>query len=318
MKKIDANKLSIEINDTLKHRDAVIRSSRYLAQFLIKQNRSLDAMRLIGRCSVHDISKIQNSEEFIALASIVDGMDEMKDVSNKLSHHQVEAIRLHWSRNSHHPEYYENPNDMSDLDLLEMASDCHARSKQYGTSLIDYIEKQQEIRFHFDSEHYKKLRYYCMVLVEMTKNDDYSDIFLQDLTLQFDIYDTTMGLLVDFKDEDYPECIRTNRLYLRKIDNPDFASIVYAIYTNKDDKEVGNISLKCNGEIEYTIYKNYDGNDYELEAIEKLVEVSKFNILQMHIRKDNLGAINVVNSVGFNKHETTESSYIYRLEKKNS
>ena len=34
--------------------------------------------------------------------------------------------------------------------------------------------------------------------------------------------------------------------------------------------------------------------------------------------KDNLGAINVVNIVGFNKHETTESSYIYRLEKKNS
>ena len=30
---------------------------------------------------------------------------------------------------------------MTDIDLLEMACDCHARSKQYGTNLLEYIDK---------------------------------------------------------------------------------------------------------------------------------------------------------------------------------
>ena len=139
MKTIDTHKLSKEINDTLIHRACVMQSGKYLSRFLIHRNRSVDAMRLIGRCSVHDMSKIQNTEEFMALASIIDEIGDMQNVSHVLSAEQVNAIRLHWKRNSHHPEYYENPNDMSELDLLEMACDCHARSKQYGTDLIEYI-----------------------------------------------------------------------------------------------------------------------------------------------------------------------------------
>ena len=72
---------------------------------------------------------------------------------------QQEAIKLHWKRNSHHPEHYDSPNDMSDLDLLEMACDCHARSKQYKTNLIEYIDAQQEIRFHFDREHFESCKF---------------------------------------------------------------------------------------------------------------------------------------------------------------
>ena len=57
-----------------------MRSGEYLSKYLIHRNRSVDAIRLIGRCSVHDISKIQNTEEFMSLASIVDEIDEMHNV----------------------------------------------------------------------------------------------------------------------------------------------------------------------------------------------------------------------------------------------
>ena len=61
MKKIDREKLSKEMNDTLVHRACIMRSVEYLSKYLIHNNRSVDAIRLIGRCSVHDISKIQNT-----------------------------------------------------------------------------------------------------------------------------------------------------------------------------------------------------------------------------------------------------------------
>ena len=144
---IDTEKLSAEMKDTLIHRQCVMLSGQYLAGALINMGRSVDAIRLLGRCSVHDISKIQNTEEFMSLASIIDQIVEMQDVSHELSPQQIEAIKLHWKNNSHHPEYYESPNDMTDIDMLEMACDCHARSKQYGTDLLEYIDKQQEIRF---------------------------------------------------------------------------------------------------------------------------------------------------------------------------
>ena len=225
---IDTNKLSLEMNDTLIHRQCVMLSGQYLANALIEMGRSVDAIRLIGRCSVHDISKIQGTDEFMSLASIVDQMHEMQNVSHELSPQQKEAIRLHWKRNSHHPEYYDNPNDMSEMDLLEMACDCHARSKQYGTNLIEYITIQQELRFHFDREHFRKLRAYCMALVEMTKDDDYSQLLNPDTVLCFDLRDSTMKSLERFDEVGYLDYISTDRLFLTKENNPDFASVVYS------------------------------------------------------------------------------------------
>ena len=99
MRNIDTDKLSKEMNDTLVHRACVMRSGQYLSRYLIHRNRSVDAIRLIGRCSIHDMSKIQNTEEFLLLASIVDQIDDMKNTNHVLSEEQVNAIKLHWIRN---------------------------------------------------------------------------------------------------------------------------------------------------------------------------------------------------------------------------
>ncbi len=315
MKNIDTLKLSKEMNDTLIHRACVMRSGQYLSHFLIHRNRSVDAIRLVGRCSVHDISKIQNTEEFMALASIVDDITDMHDIKHVLSPKQVEAIKLHWKRNSHHPEYYENSNDMSELDLLEMACDCHARSKQYHTDLLEYIRIQQDLRFHFDADHLKKLKSYCTALVTLAKDDDYGDLLSPSNLLCFDLKDSTMKSLERFEEACYAEYISTDSLFLTKENNPDFASVVYSINLRSDNTEIGYISVKCNGILEYKIYENFRGNGYGHEALSKIIEITDMRDLYIILRKDNNISISTVENLGFKLVEKNDISMTYRYRK---
>lgn len=315
MKKIDTEKLSKEMNDTLIHRACVMRSGMYLARYLIHRNRSVDAIRLLGRCSIHDISKIQNTEEFMSLASIVDEIDSMHDIEHVLSEKQEQAIRLHRKRNPHHPEYYDSSNDMSELDLLEMACDCHARSRQYNTDLIAYIDVQQDIRFHFDNEHFRKLRTYCVALVELTKHDDYSSVLNSPYKINFDLKDSTMEKLESFDEDCYIECIKTDRLYLQKESTPDFASVGYAIYLREDNTEIGYISVKFNNYIEFKIYESFLGNGYTLEALSKFIETTTMNELFVVARKDNECCRADLERLGFKPTEATETTITYRYKK---
>ncbi len=315
MIRIDTEKLSKEMSDTLIHRACVMRSGKYLARYLIYKNRSVDAIRLIGRCSVHDISKIQNTEEFMSLASIVDEIDAMHDVEHILSEKQTNAIKLHWKRNSHHPEYYDSPNDMSELDLLEMACDCHARSRQYNTDLLEYIDTQQDLRFHFDSEHFKKLRGYCQALVELTKSDDYSSVLEDSSRIEFRLKDSTMEKLENFDDDCYVEHIKTDRLYLQREATADFASVGYAVYLREDNNEIGYISVKFNNFIEYKIYENYLGNGYTIEALSKFIETTTMDELFVTVRKNNNASIVDLEKLGFKPVECTENTITYRYKR---
>ncbi len=313
--KIDTEKLSKEMNDTLIHRACVMRSGQYLSTYLIHNNRSIDAIRLLGRCSVHDISKIQNTEEFISLASIIDEIDSMADVSHVQTDKQVDAKKLHWMNNSHHPEHYESPNDMSELDLLEMACDCHARSKQMGSDLIKYIEKQQELRFGFDNEHFRKLRNYCVALYEMTKDDDYSAVLNTGLPIDLELRDTTVAMLERFDESCYRNYVYTDRLYMRKENNPDFASIVYSIHLRTDNSYVGQILLKCNGFIEWKIFESYLGNEYFLEALDKLIEITAMDQLFLIVKADNEDVRRLIEDVGFEKVNGDNGNITYRFKK---
>ena len=299
MKNVDTEKISKEINDALMHRACVMRSGKYLSRYLIHCNRSVDAIRLLARCSIHDISKIQNTEEFLSLASIIDQIDSMHDIAHVLSSSQQDAIRLHWENNTHHPEHYDNPNDMSDLDIMEMACDCHARSKQLGTDLLDYITTQQELRFHFDARHFYMLKRYCTMLVELTKDDDYSIVLKDNYNIKFDFKDTTMRMLENFDDAGYIESIQTERLYLRKEATADFASVAYSINTREDSEKIGYITLKFNGHMEYKIYEHYKDNGYAREAITKFLEKANVDRLYVVVRREDLETVEMFKDIGF-------------------
>ena len=318
MFEINAEKLSKEINDTLLHRNFVLRSGQYLAAYLMQHHRNLDAIQLIGRCMVHDMSKINNTEEFMALASIVEEIGDLKDEGHVLSEQQVNAIRLHWNNNSHHPEFYDSPDDMTDLDLLEMACDIHARSKQFKTDLIKYVELQQEQRFHFGKTHYFKLMNYCKRLVELTKDDDYSNIKDHFIPAELSLQDSTLLDLTKFDVRGFKDCIKADRLYLEKGVTPDFASTLYGIHLNDEQHTlVGNITILATGEVRYKVFENYRGNGYAREALCALKDSMFVKELFLNICKDNEKAIQVAVDAGFTLENpnTAADTLKFRLKK---
>lgn len=104
--------------------------------------------RLQQRAIEHDLSKLSKDEfaGFVEVNQIARlypyGSQEYKD-----SLKDNQTIALHFSRNSHHPEYYikHGVNDMTILDWIEMVTDWKAASETYGnTSFEDSLEIQRK------------------------------------------------------------------------------------------------------------------------------------------------------------------------------
>lgn len=110
--------------------------------------------RLKERSIVHDSSKyaLDEFEGFKEINRIARthpfGSQEYKD-----SLKDNQAVQLHYSRNTHHPEHYQGGIDgMSFLDIVEMVCDWKAASDTYGkTSFEDSLKIQKE-RYKFTSE----------------------------------------------------------------------------------------------------------------------------------------------------------------------
>ncbi len=94
------------------------------------------AKELLERALDHDASKFGPEEQipYIWLTefhrcrragkpfSYPDGMEE-----------QVQAaIQHHMTSNRHHPDFHDDPNDMSEVDLIEMVCDWTAMSQEFG------------------------------------------------------------------------------------------------------------------------------------------------------------------------------------------
>jgi hypothetical protein len=155
------------IDETLIHKQYILQSARILSRYLI-ENGNLDAaLELVKRCSVHDDSKFSPEEiyAFIKLSN----KESLKNAKATLDEATKEALKLHWENNGHHPEHFEDYSMMTDLDLMEMACDCNARSMQYDTNLLDFIEIRQEQRFHFPTDMYEKYKSYCVILANGSK-----------------------------------------------------------------------------------------------------------------------------------------------------
>lgn len=92
---------------------------------------------LSTRSEVHDISKF-NDDEFTGFArfdSIPDGLEygskeyeEAKAAATKDNN----AINLHYKRNDHHPEHYENVHKMRFPEIIEMVADWAGAHLEYG------------------------------------------------------------------------------------------------------------------------------------------------------------------------------------------
>lgn len=150
--------------DTLIHKDFVEKSCAKLIKYLEKEGAYTHAKLLKERAKVHDNSKLTCEDEIEALSKIINDKSCLTDAAEQLSQAKINAIKLHWSKNPHHPEFYKTPLDMSKIDIMEMCCDWHARSCQYNNDFLPFVQKRQEERFHFPDFMFKEIWHYCLIL----------------------------------------------------------------------------------------------------------------------------------------------------------
>ena len=135
--------------DTFIHKGYVIKTCNIFANWLEKENRKEEADELKKRALVHDNSKILNSDEFRALVKIINDKSSLKNANAIMSKWGQESLQLHWEHNEHHPEHWENQDDMPRTARYEFICDCAARSLQFGTNLVDVMSVFMEKKFKF-------------------------------------------------------------------------------------------------------------------------------------------------------------------------
>lgn len=108
---------------------------------------------LIKRGFKHDISKYSKNEApFFAqaeeLRNFTYGTQEYKDM---LKRTLDEALKHHYSNNSHHPEFHPNGiNDMEILDVVEMLCDWRAATLRNKNGNIQRSVEFNQERFEYD------------------------------------------------------------------------------------------------------------------------------------------------------------------------
>lgn len=152
-----------QIKDFQEHKKFILESGMILIKYLLNEQQDDLAFKLLKRLSFHDNSKL-NREEFLMLCKIPLKKDSFVNANSVMDDNLKKSIELHWKNNSHHPEHFENIEDMTELDIIEMCCDWHARSLQYNTDFLFFVKTRQETRFHFPQHMFDKILHYCNIL----------------------------------------------------------------------------------------------------------------------------------------------------------
>jgi len=157
-----------QLEDTIIHKKIVLDMSFYMAQYLSSVNRENDALEIVRRAAVHDNSKLSD-EELFNLASIHNNNILLKNPKILMDDQVKKKISIHWKNNRHHPEHFSSPENMDEMDLIEMVCDQYARSIQFNNDFFEFFEIRQNNRFHFSNEIYQKIIFYAKQLQEQMK-----------------------------------------------------------------------------------------------------------------------------------------------------
>lgn len=151
------------IKDTVIHKKHMMDSALKMADKLIQNGEEELAIELLKRSIYHDNSKI-GKDEIILLSSITN-KKALMDPNINLNEKEKESIEKHWEKNRHHPEHFKDVKEMEEIDIIEMVCDWHARSVQHETDMIDFVVIRQKNRFHFPEDMFKKIIYYCNLIL---------------------------------------------------------------------------------------------------------------------------------------------------------
>ncbi|MBR3163091.1 MAG: hypothetical protein IKF17_03210 [Clostridia bacterium] len=158
------DKIVTILMDTMLHKDLVLASCWKMANYYIRSGEIDKAIEIIKRGWLHDNSKF-GEDELTALAEIDDNRMSMRDASKSLPPEMKAFLKIHYEHNTHHPEHWDDVAQMPEMDVVEMCCDWHARSVQYGTNLIEFVNTRQANRFNFPQKMFEKILEICNILV---------------------------------------------------------------------------------------------------------------------------------------------------------
>lgn len=139
-----------DLSEEAKTITTILRHNRLVASYLVKLANALEE-----RAIMHDASKFA-TDEFAGFVRInqIAREHEYGSPEYRKSIKETGVVPLHYSRNPHHPEHYEDGiNDMSIVDLVEMIADWKAASETYGQTSLEGALKIHTERFGLKPEH---------------------------------------------------------------------------------------------------------------------------------------------------------------------
>ena len=92
------------------------------------------------------------------------------------------AITHHVTTNRHHPDFHPDPNDMTDVDVIEMVCDWTAMSQEFGQdggSARGWADKTIGKRHHFNDER-KQFIYLMIDLLDSELSTDTACLFKEE------------------------------------------------------------------------------------------------------------------------------------------
>lgn len=116
----------------LRHIENVRNNCIILAKKLEERGEADFALKLIANGQIHDNSKFHGIEwEYLH--------GDVKESNPELF---LNAAKQHIFNNPHHPEYWQNIQEMPRIYLAEHCADILARSQEFGQCLWDWIENE--------------------------------------------------------------------------------------------------------------------------------------------------------------------------------
>ena len=161
------NKRIDTLQELVEHKKHILDSCLKVSTYLLKNGEEKLALDLMKRAFVHDVSKL-TFQEFHALDAFDVHEKYSEDNHTKFTEEQLKFLKIHWKNNKHHPEYWDDVNDMKEIDIIEMVCDWHARSIEFNNNLIKYIANRQLVRFAFPEHIYSKILMYAEILLDNT------------------------------------------------------------------------------------------------------------------------------------------------------
>lgn len=148
-----------KVDALYRHIEEVQRNCRLLGERLIERGDEELGVHLIRNALVHDQSKFSGIEWDYLM-----GTSETEE--DKL--HLALAIKHHNRTNLHHPEAWLGIHHMPSVYIAEMVCDWKARSSEFGSSLMSWIDDGAAKRFNFTKREkvYKEIISYTKLLLD--------------------------------------------------------------------------------------------------------------------------------------------------------